>query len=240
MTSVWIQRAFRPFRDYLPGVIAEPIRSVATAFVTPILFSWRTGHFRSSFRRAAVSRAGEPLPWYTYPCIDFLSFRDYAGKSVLEFGAGQSTLWWARRARRVVSFEGGPAWYEHLRSHVAGNVDLHLAPTETPQACLHAIEEILTRDHGTDRFDVIVIDGLCRADLVELAVRRIRESGIIICDNSEGHSFFERFRDRDFGRVDFFGYTPGTVLPHCTSVFFRPGSFVFDAHYPIPVIAAAR
>jgi hypothetical protein len=50
-----------------------------------------SGHFRSSVNGKALSQAGVPLPWYTYPAIDFLTQRDFRGRSVLEFGGGQST-----------------------------------------------------------------------------------------------------------------------------------------------------
>ncbi|MGC1360796.1 MAG: hypothetical protein WA826_06450, partial [Silvibacterium sp.] len=67
-------------------------------------------------KRAAVSKNGEPIPWYTYPIIDFLSDRDFKNKNILEFGGGQSTLWWAKRARRVVTFEGKREWHDRIRA----------------------------------------------------------------------------------------------------------------------------
>ena len=73
--------------------------------------------------------------------------------------------------------------------------------------------------------------------MIDTAAIVVTDTGIIICDNAEGYGFYEGFRGRGFHRVDFFGNAPGVVLPHCTSIFFRPGSFVFDPKYPIPVIA---
>ena len=186
---------------------------------------------------AAVSRSGDPLPWYTYPCIDFLKYRSYEDKTVLEFGAGQSTLWWARRARHVVAFEEDEAWYQQLKTRVPVNVELQLVPIDSPSACVEAINRILSLQPDP-RFDVVVIDGLWRYQLIDIAVRVVKETGVIVCDNAEGYGFYEGFKDRNFYRVDFFGNTPGVVLPHCTSIFFRPGSFVFDPKHPIPVIAA--
>src|SRR5947207_2919580 len=115
MASTVIQRSFAPFKTFLPGVVWKPIRALATAVLTPLWFSYKTGHCRSSFKMAAVNRRGEPLPWYTYPCIHFLEFRDFRDKTVLEFGAGQSTLWWSQRAAQVVAFEGDPAWHDELK-----------------------------------------------------------------------------------------------------------------------------
>lgn len=73
--------------------------------------------------------------------------------------------------------------------------------------------------------------------MIEIACEVVSESGAIVCDNAEGYGFFEGFRDRGFQRVDFFGHAPGVNLPHCTSIFFKPGAFLFDSGFPILVIA---
>lgn len=239
MTQTWIQKAFRPLKTYLPRWISSPIRNLATALLTPILFSWRTGHLRSSFKMAAVTKSGDPLPWYTYPCIDFLRFRSYEDKTVLEFGAGQSTRWWAHRAKRVVAFEGDEAWLQKLKANIPSNVELHLVSMESPSACVEAVQRVLS-DQSNPRFDIVVIDGLYRSDLIELATRVVLDTGIIICDNAESYGIYEGFKDRNFQRVDFFGNAPGVVLTHCTSIFFRTDPFVFDPKYSIPVIAKER
>lgn len=236
MAQTWIQKAFRPIKATTPAWFSNPIRSVATAFLTPVLFSVRTGHGRSSFARKAVSRRGEPVPWYTYPCIDFLTYRNYEGKQVLEFGAGQSTLWWAKRAARVVALEEDPAWFEGLRAKVPSNVDLRRVSCASPQACVESVNAALAEFPST-RFDVVVIDGLCRYEMIEIAARVVKDDGIIVCDNAERYGFYEGFRDRRFRRVDFFGHVPGVVLPQCTSIFFHGDSFAFDPGHPIPDIA---
>src|SRR5277367_2425854 len=116
------QRSFAPAKKYLPRAIWSPLRAVATALITPVRFSATTGHWRSSLRMAAQDTAGEPTPWYTYPAIDFLARRDFSERNVLEFGGGQSTLWWSKRARSVLTIEEDIVWFESLRSRIAGNV----------------------------------------------------------------------------------------------------------------------
>ncbi len=236
MTQIWIQKAFKPLKACLPRCISDPIRSLGTAVLTPILFSLRTGHFRSSFKMAAVSRSGAPLPWYTYPAIDFLRYRSYENRTVLEFGAGQSTLWWAHRAARVLALEGDVSWAEKLRPNLPSNVELALVPMENPSVCTEAVNRTLDANRDT-QFDVVVIDGLWREQMIDIAARVVKETGFIVCDNAEGYGIFEGFKNRDFYRVDFFGNAPSVVLPHCTSIFFRRGSFVFEPSQPIPVIA---
>jgi hypothetical protein len=231
-----IQEIFRPLKNHLPSWLTEPIRSLATAVLTPALFSLGSGHFRSSFRRAAVSRKGDPLPWYTYPCIEFLQHRSYWNKAILEFGGGHSTLWWASKARRVVTFEADEGWYDEISRTMPPNVDLFLVSMDSPQACLTGIEEALS-SRGFGRFDVIIIDGLYRFELIDTARQIMTSESVIVCDDSEGYGFYEGFKDSGLNRVDFFGYRPGVVSPACTSIFFGNNSFLFRSEHRIPVIA---
>jgi len=225
-----IQRVFAPVKRLTPRWFWSPLRRVATAFFAPALFSWREGHFRSSVRAASVDRHGEPLPWYTYPSIDFLRVRDFSRRRVLEFGAGQSTLWWAPRVASLVSIEEDRSWAEKLRPRLPAHAEVHLASMVSAEACLADVGRIL---EGRGLFDVIVIDGLYRRELVPVAVRALAEAGMIICDNSEGYGFREEFLRHAMSRVDFYGMVPGVILDHCTSIYFRSDAFAFEASQPI-------
>ena len=87
------------------------------------------------------------------------------------------------------------------------------------------------------KFDVIIIDGLFRFQMIDIAMKAMADSGAIICDDADGYGFYEGFKDSGLNRVDFFGYSPGVILPHCSSIFFGNGSFLFEPQHLIPVIA---
>jgi len=218
-----VHNTFAPVKKLLPSWLSNPVRNVVTAVLTPIAFSYRTGHFRSSLKMAAVTRHGDPLPWY-------------AGKTVLEFGGGQSTLWWAAHAASVVTFEADRAWHDRIKIGMPANVDLNLVPREHgKQDAFHVTNMLATKP--IQKYDVVIIDGLTRGDLFDIACKYVAPNGIIICDNAEGYGFYEGFKDRGFNRVDFYGNAPGILLPHCTSIFFNATSFVFDPAVPIRNIA---
>jgi len=212
MTKTWIQNAFLPFKSQFPRWISNTIRNSATAILTPIIFSWRTSHFKSSYKMAAVSKKGDPLPWYSYPCIDFLKHRSYENRSVLEFGAGQSTVWWAQRAKRVVALEEDELWLQKLKTRAPSNVELHLVPIDTPDVCVEEVNRVLCDQSGI-RFDVIVIDGIWRYEMIDIADRLVSEEGIIICDNSKAYGIYEGFKDRDFERIDFLALSLASFCP---------------------------
>lgn len=231
-----IQKAFAPFKVVLPRFIWEPVRALGTALMTPIVFSQRSGHFVSSFKQRAVSRKGKPIPWYTYPCIHLLLARDFSGKRVLEFGGGQSTSWWASRAESVVTVEGDAQWYEQLVGVMPANVNLHLVQSGERKDYLSRVTTIL-KSMFDPIFDVVVIDGDFREDLVDLALKVLKENGALICDDAESYGFFAATQNRGLQRVDFFGHAPGVVLPRCTSIFYKTGCFLFESKYPIPDLA---
>lgn len=237
MTQTVIHKVFAPIKQLLPSWAYNPIRSVGTAIIGPMLAAYRTGYFRSAFKMAAVSRSGEPLPWYTYPSIDFLKYRNYEDKIILEFGGGQSTLWWASKAKQVVTLEGDREWYEKIKGQIPNNVDLCYVSMESKEINVSEVTHTL-KNKQYSKYDVIVIDGLYRYEMIEIALSYLADDGIVICDNAEGYGFYEGFKESGLWRVDFFGNAPGVVLPHATSIYFRPSScFIFDAKYPIPIIA---
>lgn len=217
-------------KHVLPEFVWSPARRLLTAVWTPVRFSLRTGHFRSALAARAVDRVGEPMIWYTYPAIDFLGAQDFTGRTVLEFGAGQSTLWWAKRAAHVVAVEGNAEWHGYIRGRMPANVELHLAPDD-----LTGVDAILA-----DRtFDVVVVDGLDRLRAARVAADRVRPDGCVVVDNSEGYwggdgagtfPILDHLREQRFQRVDFYGFAPGVIETHCTSLFFRAQSFIVAGH----------
>jgi hypothetical protein len=235
MAQTALHRLFKPLKKILPKWIVNPLRSLGTALFGPILFARRTGYYRSAFKRQAVQKDRQPLPWYTYPAIDFLKFRDYQNKKILEFGGGQSTLWWAGKAGQVVTLEGDPNWFREIKNKMPSNVDLYFVSMETKDININQVREVLeSLPHSS--YDVIVIDGLYRVHLIKTALEYLDPDGIIVCDNAESYDFNSGFEGSGLRRIDFFGNCPGVILPHATSIYFNPSSFVFDTQYPIPDI----
>ena len=162
----------------LPRPVWQPIRSIATFLLVPIRFSIITGHGKSSFLMRAVDRKGEPIPWYTYPAIDFLLQRNYEDKSVLEFGSGQSTLWWASRAKFVLSVEEDPHWFAKLRAQVPSNVEMRYIRRNI------AMLKDFLKSRNT-KFDIIVVDGNLRREVAAMSFDYLLPGGALIFDDSE-------------------------------------------------------
>lgn len=149
----------------------------------------------------------------------------------MEAGAGHSTLWWAGRASYVLSMEDNPDWYHALAGRVPGNVHLIRVADVCDEHCESMVKDAL---RGEGLFDVVIIDGLHRAAVLRAAMPFLKPDGAVICDNAEGFGFFEELRHWGMNRVDFFGFAPGVVNRHCTSIAFRGQCFMFSPEIPIP------
>jgi hypothetical protein len=224
---MWIQKAFAPFKAALPRPLANALRSLALVVLAPHIHYYRSGFIRSSFYRKAVDRHGRPLPWYTYSAIDFLSSRDFTNCRILEFGAGQSTLWWAARAQSVVSLEDDPKWFAKLTPNLPPNVHLVLLEPNSGPPFEAAVAAALS-GLASPPFDIVVVDGLPRNIAAKLSYNLVSAKGAIVCDNSEGYGIASVFAGSEFDRADFYGAAPGVILKHCTSIYFRAGCFVFN------------
>jgi len=226
-----VHKAFRPMKG-LPRGVWQPLRSFGTALYTPVRFALKTGHFRSSLNSKACTRSGQPLPWYTYAAIDFLAPRDFTGRKVLEFGGGQSTLWWSKRAERVLTIDPDAGWAEYVKKNVGANVSVHHVPVDRGTRTVEPIRALIGAS-GMERFDVVVIDGHLREELVAVAFDHLAPGGAVVMDNAEGYRFVELLAGRNCRRVDFYGFAPGSSMQSCTSIAWTGDCFLLQPDIPI-------
>jgi hypothetical protein len=165
-----------------------------------------------------VDGSGQPIPWYTYGAIDFLSDRIRDDMSVFEFGSGNSTLWWSSRTRRVVSCEHDEHWYALMKSRVPANVTYaHVALDADGAYASTAVRQ-------AEKFDVIVIDGRDRVNCTKASLAALKPDGSIVFDNSDRSDYesgYAHLQANGFRRLDFWGMGPINSYGWCTSVFYR-------------------
>ena len=101
-----------------------------------------------------VDACGNKIPWYTYPAIEFLNTFDFSEKSVFEFGSGNSSTYWAKKAKDVISVEHDKEWFEKVNSSLNNNQTLLLR--EDSEDYEKSILDF------NKKFDVVIIDGIRR------------------------------------------------------------------------------
>lgn len=198
----------------VPNSIVPRKLRILSQFLYGALYQY--GWLHSLKEGKPVDRLGAPLPWFSYACIDFLKQLDYREKSVFEWGAGQSTLFWSARAKNVVSIEHDPDWYSYLQPLLPDNCELRSSSIVNEEY----IGKIRDYPEG---FDIIVIDGtyLGRVPGSQIAKEHLKEGGFVILDNSDQClQSAKLLRDSGLIQVDFTGFCPGNGYAQTTSIFF--------------------
>ena len=170
--------------------------------------------------KVCIDRDGHPIPWYTYPAIEYLSQFDYSDKSIFEFGCGNSSLFWAERALKVTSVEDNLGWFEKFKEELK-HPRLNLIWRDEGEIYENAILE------NKVMHDVIIIDGKRRFCCAEASLKRLNKGGMIILDDSDRVNTSEEYRKAinilkgaNLLQVDFYGFCPMNCYTKTTSIFF--------------------
>jgi hypothetical protein len=175
------------------------------------------GWHRSINDRQVCGPNGEPLPWFTYPAIDFLAPRIPVGTNVWEWGTGSSTLWWATRTGSVSGVEHSREWYDKMQRLIPDNASIRFLPKDDPSYPLAAIE-------SGRKFQIVSIDGRNRVLCARTCPDVLSDDGVVVWDNTDREKYqpgIDFLKAAGFHQVDFWGLGPTVNVRWCTSVFFR-------------------
>jgi len=175
------------------------------------------GWLRSFEKNMPVDKSGNPIPWFTYSMIHFLSERTDENMKVFEFGSGNSTIWWSNRVSRVFSCEHSKKWYNKIVKKSPNNVTYLLSEKyKNKYESLIKIPE--------DRFDVVVIDGKRRQECAKKSISKLKKNGVIVWDDTHRESYKSGISDlckKGFRKLTFRGLKPTNSWLSETSVFYR-------------------
>lgn len=163
----------------------------------------------------------DPVPWVNFKAIHYMEFflMNRKGPVVFEYGTGASTLWFAKRAAKVVSVESSTEWHSYvseiLKKRNIDNVNYNLGAPQTLSD--HNTEErkslvkyqsgfedyknvhfknfVNTITKSDELYDLIFIDGEARPACMELAKLKVKDNGIIVLDNSSRERYQKAIND---------------------------------------------
>jgi len=132
------------------------------------------------------------LPWISFAAIDFLEDYIDPDHTVVEFGGGGSTLFFGKRAKKVLCIESHKEWSQKIeaasRLLSLTNVEIEVLPYDSQDLesyrkskNLHRIDE--------ESFDIILVDGYeedvqLRPTCFFHAENHVNPGGIVIVDDS--------------------------------------------------------
>lgn len=149
-------------------------------------------------------------PYFVPQAIKRLD-RFLSHKTVLfEWGSGQSTLWFAQRAGRMISIEHDPLWFERIstkltKSSLNPNIDYRLVPPDPKAGDFSTYVHSIT-SYPDGYFDVVSVDGRERVECVTAAKNKVKGGGLLILDDSHRPRYsaaFQSLAGWPFQRYDF-------------------------------------
>ncbi len=174
-------------------------------------------------------------PWIVFAAIQFLERKTNKRMRVFEYGAGGSTLFFARRVREVVTVEHSDSWANDVRAEAARhgytNYSLHVIPPEPdplahthdpsdPHAALSSSPDYRgytfkkyaasINAYPDGYFDMVLVDGRARPACFRHALPKVKHKGYIILDNTDRPTYQRAMHlaKDGFQLYDFAGPTP--------------------------------
>jgi len=174
---------------------------------------------RGFFAANTVSRerlGEDPRPLLTWPFLDFLAAVDLSAIDLVELGAGNSTLAFARMFRSVSSHENDARWRAALAPHLPSNAVLHAYEGDLPDATKVPVRPA----------DWLVVDfaGMRTRFIRDLARHLARESlpVVVVLDNADWFRNGARLlREAGYTELPFFGFKSGQTWLSCTGFYFQ-------------------
>ena len=207
------------------GLTALPARPGALKRCLSMLASLGDLGWHASARaKAPVDAEGHPLPWYAYPAILWLGPRLAPSLRVFEYGAGNSTLWYAERCAAVTSVEHDPGWVATLRQRLPANVELLHRATTGDAVDAPDDDPYVTALEDPGAFDIVVIDGRARLACARRVLPRLAPNALAILDNADRRSLaaiLALAAELHLARIDFTGPAPGSGRLGTTTVLGR-------------------
>lgn len=176
------------------------------------------GWINSFKSKSPVDKNNNPIPWVTYPFIDFITPRLNKNMVIFEFGSGNSTLFYSERVKKVIAVEHNIEWYEKLKSSLHSNVEMIHKELDSHNNYSNSILGV------NEKFDIVFIDGEERNECMKISVEAVKENGVIVLDDSEREEYTEGIEyllSKSFKRIDFWGISPGYLNRKATTVFYK-------------------
>ncbi len=194
-----------------PGVLKALLSLRHSGYLVDI------GWFNSFINKSPVDADNKPVPWVTYPFIDFITPRLNKKLKVFEYGAGNSTLFYAKYAGKVTTVEHNQSWYQKIKNELPENAEIILCEVESNE-----YEKAAANTDET--YDLIIIDAEKRIECLKASVEQLTENGVLILDDSERKEYADAFsfmREKGFKNLDFWGISPGYFNRKCTTIFYK-------------------
>ena len=159
------------------------------------------------------------LPLLTWPFLDFIQTLDISSNKLYELGAGNSTNWFAKIYKEIISYETNQKFYESLKKNLLKNVNLSLV----------TLENIYNCDFSFNNQDWLLIDFAGKRTKFVNKLIQFEDSSLpaqIIFDNSDTYRVGANLLiKRGYFEIPFYGKKSGENIYSSTSLFLLKNKF---------------
>ena len=194
--------------------LRKKIRYILKAREVWQIVAYTLGWKQSFHEGRPIDADGKPIPWYTYPAIEFIRGLRLNECRVFEYGSVNSSIFWAQRVSHISAVENDPTWADEVRSQNIENLNIITS---------HTLEDYVTSPLSVGgKFDIVIVDGRYRKDCAGIAVEVVEDDGMIIFDNADWYSgACELLRSKGWFQIDFSGLGPINSYAWTTAVFIK-------------------
>jgi len=139
----------------------------------------------------------EISPFISEDAISYLDNFIVKNHCVFEYGSGYSTLWLAQRCKSIVSIEHDRFWHEKVSNEILNknvkNAEVFFIEADKTinrkfysDRKMKSFEKYVKKimEFNDEYFDIIMIDGRARPSCVEYSIKKVKNNGILILDDS--------------------------------------------------------
>jgi hypothetical protein len=176
-------------------------------------YLYENGFVESWLRRYPISKDLNPIPWWPYNFTHFLNLRLRPEFKLFEYGSGNSTLYLQNKVSSIISIENNLLWFNKLSFLVHSRKNL-----------IFVNDEDYVDAIGSDKYDIICIDGIKRNECVYKCINNLTYNGIIIIDDTDRVEYNEAklmLLESGFKNLDFTGLAPCSINSNSTSIFYK-------------------
>lgn len=155
------------------------------------LGTFRPGYFFRRIGQILYQRRHPDAPWLTASAVLLLSEWLKPDDVGLEWGSGRSTLWFARRVKRLTSVEQDAGWHARIQSALGRqnllakvdyrHVECLLKESAEPES--HPYAEV-AGEFADGSLDFALVDGGIRYPCMRRVLPKLKPGGLLILDNA--------------------------------------------------------
>ena len=143
-------------------------------------------------------------PYLTVSFINFLETIDLKNSSILEFGGGYGSIYFAKKCKEITIIENKKIWKDFIIQKLKNDRVTNFEILEKQQF------------NFNKKYDLIIIDAFDRISLLKESLNYLNQGGFIIFDNSD--RYFPEIYGTGYTVINFWGYIFQKKKKICTSL----------------------